>query len=66
MSRVRGHVSHIMRHASHVKQKWEKVVELVGQGSVINGGTPSSFLLCVALLATLKCPEIQTFPIDQV
>ena len=36
-------MSHVMRHISHAKKKWEKVVELVGEGSVVNGPTPSSF-----------------------
>ena len=39
MSRVTCHVSHVTKNQNTLK----KVVELVGQGSVINGATPSSF-----------------------
>ena len=45
---VMFHVSRAMCHVSHVTKKYffllEKVVELVGRGSVINGLNPSSFV----------------------
>ena len=48
MSCVTYHLSHVTFHLSHVKKKikkiFDKVVELVGGGSVINGPTQSSFM----------------------
>ena len=40
VSHVTCHVSHVTCHMSHVKKKFDKVVELVGGGSVINGAYP--------------------------
>ena len=44
VSRVTCCVSHVTCHVSHVTFFY-KVVELVGGGSVINGPTPSTFLM---------------------
>ena len=46
VSRVTCHVSHVMCHMSQFCWGWgDKVVELVCGGSIINGASPSSFLL---------------------
>ena len=56
MSRVTCHVSHVTCHMSHLFIFFffpDKVVELIGGRSVINGATPSSFITQIRPLYTL-------------
>ena len=40
MSRVTCHMSHVTCHVSHVTFFLDKVMKLIGEGSVIKGGLP--------------------------
>ena len=72
MSHVTCHVSHVTCHVSHVTCHMslfyflffsDKVVELIGGGSVINGATPSSFnIACIA--CWFKSHDIFNIPLN--